>query len=401
MPLTPPKDPIAAVIHPDPYPYYADLVAHQPLYYDEALKLWVASSAEAVTAVLTSELCRVRPTTEPVPRTIVDSASGIIFQHLIRMNDGESHDPMKQAVSATLHMGLMDQIAAQSRQCADALFNSLQLTTSYERMMDFAFHLPVYVVASLLGVPERKLAQTALWVGDFVRGIAPGGTLAQIEQGKEAAHQLREMMRELATNAHESLMTSMVRESLRIGQNNPDVIAANAIGLMMQSYDATAGLIANTLRLFATHPAIYAQVKANPCLLRSALQEVLRYDSPVQNTRRFVAQDGSIAGKAMKAGDTILVVLAAANRDAAANPHPQQFDLCRMDRCLFTFGIGGHACPGEMMAVAIAQAAIERIFASGMTLEHWAGSIAYRPSVNARIALLDSPHLSNNIHYYC
>jgi cytochrome P450 len=401
MPLTPPKDPIAAVTHPNPYPYYADLVAHRPLYYDEALKLWVASSAEAVTAVLMSELCRVRPTTEPVPRAIVDSASGALFQHLIRMNDGEKHDQMKQAVSATLHTGLMDQIADQSRQCADSLFNSLHLATSQERMMDFAFHLPVYVVASLLGVPEKKLEQTALWVGNFVRGIAPGGTLAQVEQGKEAAHQLREMMGELATTAHESLFTSLMYESAQVGQKNADVIAANAIGLMMQSYDATAGLIANTLRLFATHPAIFAQVKANTCLLRSALQEVLRYDAPVQNTRRFVAQDGSIAGQAMKAGDTILVVLAAANRDSATNPHPQQFDLCRTNRRLFTFGIGAHACPGAMMAVAIAQAAIERIFAAGMTLEQWAGPIAYRPSVNARIALLEAPHLSNNIHYYC
>src|ERR1700719_3804800 len=68
MAITLPRDPIAAVTHPDPYPYYADLVAYKPIYHDETLGLWVASSANAVSAVLASEICRVRPLAEPVPR---------------------------------------------------------------------------------------------------------------------------------------------------------------------------------------------------------------------------------------------------------------------------------------------------------------------------------------------
>src|SRR5712692_8300220 len=96
-----PQNPIVAVTSSDPYPYpyYADLVASSPIYRDETAGIWVASSAAAVTDVLTNDLCRVRPPTEPVPRVLLSSSAADIFRHLVRMNDGQRHDPLKRAVS--------------------------------------------------------------------------------------------------------------------------------------------------------------------------------------------------------------------------------------------------------------------------------------------------------------
>src|SRR5262245_25363476 len=93
--VTPPATPLAAVPHPDPYPYYATLVANTPLARDATLGLWVAASAEAVTAVFTSERCRVRPRDEPVPKALVGTAVGEIFSRLVRMNDGPRHAALK------------------------------------------------------------------------------------------------------------------------------------------------------------------------------------------------------------------------------------------------------------------------------------------------------------------
>jgi cytochrome P450 len=115
--------------------------------------------------------------------------------------------------------------------------------------------------------------------------------------------------------------------------------------------------------------------------------EVLRYDPPVQNTRRFLARAGAIAGQEMQEGDTILVVLAAASRDPSANPNPDRFDLSRVDRRLFTFGAGIHACPGESLATTIAQAAIAQLLASEVDPARLALPATYRPSHNVRIAL--------------
>jgi cytochrome P450 len=368
-------DPIAAVTHLDPYPFYADLVAHRPLYRDEALRLWVAPSAAAVTAVLTSDLCRVRPPSEPVPAALLGSPAAEIFRHLVRMNDGPGHCPFKQAVAAALDSLDPARVAAESRRWARELDS--------QDLADFAFRLPVTVVASLLGVPEDSLDQTVRWMRSFVPALAPGCDPEVLEQGKAAAGDLLDFFRSLP--ASEGLLTTLGREARRLGRGDDSVIIANGIGLMFQAHDATAGLIGNTLLALASHPEAYDQITDNPSLLSEAVLETQRFDPPVQNTRRFVARDGIVAGQTMQEGDAILVVLAAANRDPSVNPNPDRFDLFRKDRRTFTFGAGVHACPGEKLATAIAQVGIEQALRSGLDLERFAADRAYRPSVNGRI----------------
>src|SRR5215510_8919522 len=187
------QDPITAVTHPDPYVYYADLVANRPLYYDDELRLWVASSAVAVAAVLTNHLCRVRPANEPVPKSLLGSPAAEIFRHLVRMNDGERHCPFKQAVSAALASIDPVHAAQQSEKWARFLLEE----GGSKDLSRFAFHLPVYVVGNLLGVRQDMLHHTALWVGDFARCVAPASSPEQIERGKTAAGYLIEMFGDL------------------------------------------------------------------------------------------------------------------------------------------------------------------------------------------------------------
>src|SRR5713226_7474351 len=145
-----PRDPVAAVTHRDPYPYYARLVAEKPFYRDEALGLWVASSAAAVTAVLTSDLCRVRPPAEPVPKALLGSPAADIFRYLIRMNEGAGHCPFNRAVSATLDSIAAARITEGSRKWAQFLFDEIEPRRDAGRLTDFAFRLSVYVIGSLL-----------------------------------------------------------------------------------------------------------------------------------------------------------------------------------------------------------------------------------------------------------
>lgn len=394
MTIASPRDPIAAVAHPDPYPYYADLVAHKPIYRDETLGLWVASSANAVSAVLTSDICRVRPLAEPVPRMLLGSPAANIFQRLIRMNDGDRHSPFKQAAATSLHSIEAHAIAEQSSKWARSLLDENQSQTASHSLQDFAFHLPVYVIASLLGVPQDKLRQTTLWMSDFVYCLAPTSSDEQIEQGKIAAGHLLDLFHSLMstqqTERANSLLAALAKQAKRVGREDRDTIIANGIGFLSQTYEATAGLIGNTVVALASHRHVREQVAADHRLLRSVIEEVLRYDPPIQNTRRFLAQNGNVAGQEMKEGDAILVVLAAANRDPSVNPNPERFELLRKGRRIFTFGAGVHACPGEMPAAMIALAGIEQLIASGVDLEQLASTVTYRPSVNARIALLST-----------
>ena len=313
---TEPSDPIAAVTHPNPYPYYQRLAAERPFERDERLGVWVAASAEAINAVLTSEICRVRPTAEPVPNALLGSSAGEIFRQLVRMNDGPVHHTLKRKVEALL--GSMD-ASGPSREWARRLPPDPAV---------IAFRLPAYVIGSLLGIDD--LPRLADLVSNFAPALAPGSTSEQVERGREAAGHLLEMF--------------------------PGEDAANRIGFLFQAHDSTAGLIGNTLLALAHEPGD----------VHETLLKVLRTDPPVQNTRRFVAEDGVILGRGLKAGDVVLVLL-------AATP----------------FGTGRHACPGDQLALTIAQAGIEALLDAGIDLQRLTRNVSYRPSANTRIPILN------------
>jgi cytochrome P450 len=365
LPSSDPQDPIAAVTHRAPYPYYARLVGERPIYRDDSLGLWVASSAEAVSAVLGSERCRVRPPMEPVPAKLQGTPAGDLFGRLVRQNDGDRHGPLKRAVSAAL--GAIDgREAAQT--WAKTLAPEIQ---SKQDLQDFAFRLPVYVLASLLGVSRDLLEPAACWTGQMAAGFAPSATPEQVESGGRAAAELRRLIGGLT----DGLFADLSRQARSTGCGDPETIAANGAGFLLQAYEATAGLIGNTLLALARNPGLCERD------LDAVIEEVLRLDPPVQNTRRFVAESGAIAGREMREGDAVLVVLAAAGRDPAA----------LRDRFLFTFGDGRHACPGQALATAIARAGVEQALAAGVDPAPLAEGVSYRPSVNVRIPVWLEP----------
>src|SRR5690606_998875 len=153
----------------------------------------------------------------------------------------------------------------------------------------------------------------------------------------------------LLTASAESLIGRLANEANSVCCCHSGTVASDGIGFPTKAYQATAGLIGNKPDARAAHPELLERSVNDGGLLRQTILEVVRYDPSVQNTRRFVAQDGMVAGQPMKAGDAILVVLAAANRDPQANPHPAVFDPHRKARQSFTFGVGVHACPGEIL----------------------------------------------------
>jgi cytochrome P450 len=383
-----PQDPIAAVTHPDPYSYYARLTSNRPIYYDRLLGLWVASSAESVTSVLTSDICQVRPVAEPVPRSLLGSPAAEIFRHLVRMNDGGEHLVVKSAILKVLASVDPIQVTAETIRWSKFHLEGLGPKSIHEKLSDFIFHLPVYVMGSLLGIPHTLLSQTAILMSDFVRCFAPASNSDQIESGKLAAGQLLELFQSLLIRgAAGGLLADLRRELERAGREEIAAIAANGIGFISQAYEATAGLIGNTLLALAFHPEVHKQIVGNPALLSQAISEVLRYDSPVQNTRRFLCRQGVVAGRKMQAGDAILIILAAANRDPSANSEPERFDLFRRERRIFTFGAGTHACPGERVATTIAEAAVRQLIEYGVDLEPLGAKTTYRASANVRIPL--------------
>jgi cytochrome P450 len=391
----PPADAIAAVTHPDPYAYYAGLVAERPFYRDEGLRSWVASSARAVTAVLSNPACRVRPAAEPVPKAIAGSAAATIFRHLVRMNDGTMHPPLKQAVAATFDAVDAARLTRVSKRWAASLAREIAPGGESANLTAFAFGLTAHVLGSLLGVPDGQLPAVAQYVEDLARCFSPSCSPENVVRGNLAAARLFEQFlsqyRTATPAGSDTLFAELVRQGQRFNCDDPDVMVANGIGFLTQAYEGVTGLISTTLLMLARRDDVRELVAQTPGLLAVVVDEVLRYDSPGQNTRRYVAESTTIEGQELRPGEAVLVVLAAANRDPRANPDPDRFDVTRREARVFSFGLGPHACPGRRVATTIATAAVAQLLQDGGILERLELHPTYRPSANTRIPLLHCP----------
>ncbi|MEU9418182.1 cytochrome P450 [Streptomyces sp. NPDC048272] len=365
--------PIDAVRLPDPYPYYARLVAERPFAHDEELGAWVAADAAAVRAVPGSDALRVRPPAEPVPRGIVGTPAGEVFADLARMTDGTVQVRLKTVVADALARA---DTAYAARLAARFTREALEAggAVPWEELM---FGVPARVVAALTGLTDGADREAARAIADFVQCIPASATPAQQRAAAAAADRVRELLRPGLAGEHDGLLGELVRAADRASWPHLAPLLSNAVGFLSQTYDATAGLVGNTLVALARG--------ADGADIGALVREVARYDAPIQNTRRFAATPFVHEGRAVRSGQQILVLLAAANRDPAVNPDPHALSPGRVNPMIFTFGASSHRCPGEPLASALAAAIVTELRTAGLSTTD---TPTYRPLANARI-----PHL--------
>ncbi|AGW94977.1 cytochrome P450 [Cupriavidus sp. DF5525] len=359
-------DPLSAVIHPDPYPYYRELAARRPFFRDERLGLWVAAGPREVAAVLAHPDCRVRPPAQPVPPALAGTAAGDLFGRLIRMNDGAAHAPLKQILMPML--AGIDPAAAALRAAAMATVIDAGAATGTpgERVNRWLFTLPVVTVADLLGLPVAEgdgATAVAQRVAAFAAAQSPLADAHTVRAGAEAAQWLGAWLAD--TTPGDGPLPALHQAAHAAGID-AQAVAANTIGLLVQACEATAALAGNTLLRLGRG--------ASDLALQAVVARVAQDDPPVQNTRRFLAADAQLCGHAVKAGDAVLVLLAAASCSGlAGGARP------------WTFGHGRHACPGERLAQALAAATVAALLERGADPAALAQAFRYRPSLNARM----------------
>ncbi len=385
-----PTDPIAAVTHRDPYPYYAALVDGPPLAFDAALGLWVASRAATVTAVLGHPACRVRPLDAPVPPALRGTTAGALFGELVRMNDGAlRHDVPKQALRtafAPIDTGALRDRAAQ------LAARRLPAPGDADALNAWCMTVPVCAVADLLGFDETQLDDIAARVVDFVAALSPLSDAAALARASDGARQLLERMAERVaqTHAHDGTLVAAVQQAARAsGWQASGALVANLVGLLSQTCEATAAWLGNTLAAWNGEAETVRDAPGDAAL-DAFVAEVGRFDAPVQNTRRFVASRTTIAGVTVEAGDAILVVLAAANRDPAVHRDPHRLMPGRAAGPNFGFGTGPHGCPGERIARAVTAGAFAAWLRAGGWPPRDGLTWNYRASTNVRMPKFDA-----------
>jgi cytochrome P450 len=335
--------PVTAPTADDPYAYYARLAIEHPFFYDDALRCWVACSVKAVEAVLGNDAFHVRPAIEPVPSIMQGTALGVLFAHMVRWTNGAAHAPRRRAVEQlvdAMNVGLLaPAIPDLERDPLDKLM----------------FTFPSRAVATLLGIEPARVTGVEEFARALARAIGPGALEDDVRRASSAV------------TALESIFA----------QRFPDLPERyNAIGLLFQTYDGTAGLIGNTLYQLATaNPEITRRIVSDPKTLAGFVAEVARLDPPVHNTRRFAASDISIEDALVRDGQSALVVLAAANYDTEAAGRT------------FTFGEGTHACIAARLAITIASVAVRALVETGVDFAQIRRTGFY-PAPNVRVPRL-------------
>ncbi|MCH7230951.1 cytochrome P450 [Glycomyces sp. L485] len=365
--------PLSAIQADDPYSYYARLTAERPFGFDDEIGAWVAADAEAVQTAFNASRLRVRPSGNAVPAPIAGTPAGEVFGQLVRMRDDKAAVELKTAVVTAMSKTAPEAIAEAARRCAR---EALEDGIDYRAL---AFGVPVAAIGSLCGIPESDLRRAAGLTAAFVRCIPASATVDDHAAAAEAAAELQPLL--AAAAERDGLAARLVETAAAHHVPRPPALA-NGIGLLSQTYDATAGLVGNTLLGLARHDRGED--------LRAFVEEIARHDAPIQNTRRFAHEPWSHAGQTVEAGQTILLLLAAANRDPALNPKPDDFDPARPHPVSFTFGSGRHGCPGRAVAVEITAAIVTEAEAAGWTPRDLPERHPYLPSPNARIPVIEA-----------
>lgn len=327
----------------------------------------MATSTASIHAVLAHPHLGVRPPGEDVPQALVGTLAGDVFAGLIRMTDGEGHRLGKVAIHWALDRIDVDRVRAESARQAEMI--------DLDDLSSAVFSLPVRVMGWLLGLPEQRLARLPALVWDIVRCIGPSASPIAVAPGVAAMEELSSWFKELeACTVFPALLNDLDEAFAGVGVHDRATVVANAIGLLFQTHDATAGLLASTLLRVSRS----APIAGHPTDVEidATVLAVLGDDAPIQNTRRFAQVDTVLAGQHLRAGAPILVLLAAASRDGNANHHGE-----------LSLGFGPHACPGGDVAIAIVASAVSTLLRRQLQ-RSLSGPARFLESPNARIPML-------------
>jgi cytochrome P450 len=374
---------LQAATQPDPYPFYTELLQGPLLPYDTASGCYLASRVAVISGVLQHPAARVRPVGQPVPAALQGHRCGEVFAALLRMTDG----PRQQQLKAILQRQLAAITPAQLTELCQAVLHEAigSVRPDATQINQLIYQTPVRVMAQFLGMQPAAARLAATAIADFVRCLPAQADAADVSAADAAVLQLQELIQ----NCLQDATSWSAALSDEFGTTAAQVAAANLLGLLSQSYEATAGLIANSLICCYQQPDLAPKDQRQALLF---VREVSRFDPPVQNTRRFLAEDAVIAGQHLPAGATILLLLAAAGRDPQHWTAPDQFrpydrpghSAVATD---LSFSLGAHQCPGRQLAEQIAALVLLVVWPHFRDLRQGAElRWHYQPSVNGRLA---------------
>ncbi|MGH7895235.1 MAG: cytochrome P450 [Candidatus Binatia bacterium] len=376
-------DPFTDATLADPYPHYAALRAEDPVHWSEKLRAWVLFRYDDVATAFRDDV-RFSADRRRASRA---SRPGLQPPAQVDLRTVSSDPPDCLAVRALLNAALVPRVRAIAPRIdaiVEELVAGLAGRTEVDLVTDFAYALPIRVIAELLEVPETERARFQ----DLSRTIARG--MDRFYGSEDVSTGLYEigayflgLVRECTDAPGDDLLGRLLRAEHQGDRLAPLEVVAMCSALVFAGHETTANLIANGVLALLRHPGELERLRADPSLAAPAVEELLRYDTPPQFISRVVGESCEVRGKALRPGDSVLLGIGSANRDPVAFGEPDRLDLARSPNPHVGFGLGTHFCPGAQLARMEARAAIPALLARFSRLE-LAGEPVWRRTIILR-----------------
>jgi cytochrome P450 len=377
----------------DPYPGYRRLQESAPVYRNPLLRIWILSRYADVAAVLRDPSFSVRRLESAAVRRLgAFQKLRPDFREMLERNllmlDPPDHTRLRGLVAKAFTPRVVERLRPRIQALVDGLLDDAERRGEIELMRDFAYPLPATVIAELLGVPAADGPRFMRWSNDLAALLdpfnAPGGLDAAQAAFVELSGYFRAALAERRREPRDDLLSALASVEER-GESLSEAELVSLAGLILGAgYETTANLIGNATVALLRNPGERKRLAEDPGLVASAVEEFLRYESPVQATDRVATRDFEIRGTRIRRGELVVLFLAAANRDPERFPEPDRLDLGRRDNAHLAFSQGPHFCLGAQLARAEAQIAIGTLVRRFPDLEGPPGPIAWRPSFTLR-----------------
>jgi cytochrome P450 len=283
----------------------------------------------------------------------------------ILMLDDPDHARVRQPLAQALYARVAKFRAGVER-IVDETLDGLAGEAEFDLMARFCVPIPIDVIASILGVDRERLGEFREWSEGVIQSLNPMRTPEQTAAMETASLALNDYF--IATMAarraepRDDLITDMVRLQAERGDLSDDELRINLSALLVGGNLTTTDLIGNAVRLLILNPSELAKLKADPKLINAVVEEVLRYEPPVDITGRIASSEGAVGRCPVHAGQSLLVSLRGANRDPEVFEDPHRFDVSRKHKPHVAFGGGAHICIGAPLARLEAQVALVKLF---------------------------------------
>ena len=341
----------------NPYPLYRRLRSEAPVHWDPYLHAWVVTRYADVVTVLHHFSANRTPTPEQFAAMGL-SELGPIAQMMTRQMlfmDAPAHTRLRGLASMAFTPARVEVLRSHIRSILDDLMAPLLRAGRMDVIGDLAAPLPAIVTAEMLGVPTSDCDRLKAWSADFAEVLGnfqhnPDRASRTLKCVEEMTVYFREAIRRLKAEPRAGLINSFMTAELDGDRLTEDEIIANCIVTMVGGQETTTNLIGNGVLSLLGHTDQLQRLRDDLSLIPSAVEELLRYESPSQHTARICPEDTELGGKIIRKGQAVIAVMGAGNRDPERFPDPDRLDLGRTDNRHLAFGWASHFCFGAALA---------------------------------------------------